>query len=68
MTAAEMHGARSPLVADSLAALEAREYDRALVLLEEAAADQPEDRELAVMLAAVQLKLECERLLMVYGV
>lgn len=61
-------GACPPLVSDSLAALEAREYDRALLLLEEAAADQPGDKELAVMLAAVQLKLECERLLKVYGV
>ena len=62
-----MQAGRPPLVLDTLAALEAREYDRALVLLEEAAADQPDDMELAVMLAALQLKLECERLLKVYG-
>ena len=55
-----------PLVIDSLAALEAREYDRALVLLEAAAADRPDDRELAMILAAVELKLECQRLLEVY--
>ena len=55
-----------PLVVDSLAALEAREYDRALVLLEAAAADRPDDRELALVLAAVEVKLECQRLLELY--
>jgi hypothetical protein len=56
-----------PLVADSLSALEAREYDRALVLLEEAALDHPDDRELACMVTAVEMKLECLRLLEVYN-
>lgn len=56
----------APLVADSLAALEAREYDRALVLLEEAALDHPDDRELSCMVAAVEMKLECLRLLELY--
>ena len=55
-----------PLVTDGLAALEAREYDRAHVLLEAAAADQPDDKELACVVAAVELKLECLRLLEVY--
>jgi len=55
-----------PLVTDSLAALEAREYDRAQVLLEAAAADRPDDGELDCVLAAVELKLECLRLLEVY--
>ena len=55
-----------PLVADSLSALEAREYDRALVLLEEAALDHPDDRELSCMVAAVEMKLECLRLLELY--
>lgn len=55
-----------PLVSDSLAALEAREYDRAYVLLEAAAADRPDDRELEMILAAVEVKLECQRLLEVY--
>ena len=40
-------------------ALEAREYDRAQVLLEEAAEDHPDDRELQAVLAAVDVKLEC---------
>lgn len=57
----------APLVADSLSALEAREYDRALVLLEEAALDHPEDRELACAVAAVEMKLECLRLLELYS-
>ena len=56
-----------PLVADSLAALEAREYDRAQVLLEEAAEDHPDDRELQAVLAAVDVKLECLRLLEIYN-
>jgi hypothetical protein len=56
-----------PLVVDSLSALESREYDRALVLLEEALADQPESRDLACVLAAVEMKLECLRLLEVYN-
>jgi|MudIll2142460700_1097286.scaffolds.fasta_scaffold365928_2 hypothetical protein len=56
-----------PLVADSLSALEAREYDRALVLLEEAALDHPDDRELACVVAAVEMKLECLRLLELYS-
>jgi hypothetical protein len=51
---------------DSLAALEAREYDRALVLLEAAAADRPDDRELEMIQAAVEVKLECQRLLELY--
>ncbi len=55
-----------PLVADSLAALEAREYDRALVLLEEAALDNPQDGELSCVVAAVEMKLECLRLLELY--
>jgi len=55
-----------PLVSDSLAALEAREYDRAQVLLEAAAADRPDDMELAGVLAAIEVKLECLRLLDVY--
>lgn len=57
-----------PLVTDSLAALEAREYDRAQILLEAAVADHPDDRKLQIALAAVELKLECMRLLEVYGV
>jgi hypothetical protein len=57
----------APLVADSLSALEAREYDRAIVLLEEAALDSPDDRELACVLAAVGMKLECLRLLELYN-
>jgi len=57
-----------PLVTDSLAALEAREYDRAQLLLEEAAADDPDDQDLAITLAAIEVKLECMRLLQVYGV
>lgn len=57
----------APLVADSLAALEAREYDRALVLLEEATLDHPDDHELSCVLAAVEMKLECLRLLELYG-
>jgi hypothetical protein len=56
-----------PLVADSLAALEAREYDRALVLLEEAALDHPDNHELGCVVAAVEMKLECLRLLDVYN-
>ena len=56
----------APLVVDSLAALEAREYDRALVLLEAAAEDRPDDGELEMILAAVEVKLECQRLLEVY--
>jgi hypothetical protein len=60
------HFGLAPLVADSLAALEAREYDRALVLLEEASLDHPEDDELSCVLAAVNLKLECLRLLELY--
>ena len=56
-----------PLVIDSLAALEAREYDRAIVLLEEAALDQPDDRELACVVAAVEMKLECLKLLEMYN-
>lgn len=56
----------APLVVDSLAALEAREYDRALVLLEAAAADRPDDRELEMIQAAVEVKLECQRLLELY--
>ncbi len=55
-----------PLVTDSLAALEAREYDRAQVLLEAAGSDRPDDPELACVLAAIELKLECLRLLDVY--
>lgn len=55
-----------PLVVDGLAALEAREYDRAFVLLEAAAADHPDDRELEMVLAAVEVKLECQRLLELY--
>jgi hypothetical protein len=55
------------LVVDSFVALEAREYDRARVLIEEALADQPENRELACVLAAVEMKLECLRLLELYG-
>ena len=58
--------APTPLVQDSLAALEAREYDRAVVLLEAAAADRPEDPELALALAALDIKLECLRLLELY--
>lgn len=57
----------APLVQDSLSALEAREYDRALVLLEAAAADDPDNRELACVLAAVEMKLECLRLRDMYG-
>ena len=57
-----------PLVTDSLAALEAREYERAQLLLEEAAADHPDDRKLAIVLSAVEVKLECMKLLEVYGV
>ena len=57
-----------PLVTDSLAALEAREYDRAQLLLEEAVADHPDDRQLAIVLTAVEMKLECMKLLEVYGV
>lgn len=56
-----------PLVTDSLSALEAREYDRALVLLEEAALDQPEDRELSCVVTALEMKLECLRLLELYN-
>jgi len=56
-----------PLVADALAALEAREYDRALVILDEAHQDHPDDRELASVLAAVEVKLECLKLLEVYN-
>lgn len=56
-----------PLVADSLSALEAREYDRALLLLEEASLDHPEDRELACVVAALEMKLECLKLLETYN-
>ena len=56
-----------PLVQDSLAALEAREYDRALVLLEAAVADDPDNRELGCVLAAVEMKLECLRLREIYN-
>lgn len=56
-----------PLVADSLSALEAREYDRALLLLEEAALDHPEDREIACVVAALEMKLECLKLLETYN-
>jgi len=55
-----------PLVMDSLAALEAREYNRALVLLEAAAADRPDDRALEMILTALEVKLECQRLLELY--
>lgn len=55
-----------PLVVDALGALEARDYQRALVCLEAAAADHPEDRELQMILSAVEVKLECQRLLEVY--
>lgn len=57
-----------PLVTDSLAALEAREYDRAQILLEEALADDPDNRNLEIVLRAVEMKLECMNLLEVYGV
>lgn len=57
-----------PLVTDSLAALEAREYDRAQLLLEEALADDPDNQRLAIVLTAVEMKLECMKLLEVYGV
>ena len=56
-----------PLVADSLSALEAREYDRALLLLEEAALDHPEDHEIACVVAALEVKLECLKLLETYN-
>ena len=55
-----------PLVADSLVALESRDYNRALVLLEAAAADHPDDQELKMILQAVEVKLECQRLLELY--
>ena len=57
-----------PLVTDSLAALEAREYDRAQALLEAAVADHPDDHQLTILLTAVEMKLECMKLLEVYGV
>ena len=56
-----------PLVADSLSALEAREYDRAILLLEEASLDHPEDNELACVVAALEMKLECLKLLEMYN-
>ena len=55
-----------PLVTDSLVALESRDYTRALVLLEAAAADRPDDQELEMILQAVEVKLECQRLLELY--
>jgi hypothetical protein len=55
------------LVADAMIALEAREYDRAMLILEEAHQDHPDDRELASVLAAVEMKLECLKLLEVYN-
>jgi hypothetical protein len=55
-----------PLIVDTLAALEARDYERAQVLLEAAAADRPDDQELEMVLSAVEVKLECLRLLELY--
>ena len=52
-----------PLVADSLAALEARDYKRAQIAIEEALADRPDDRELESVLGAIDLKIECLRVL-----
>ena len=52
-----------PLVADSLAALEARDYKRAQIAIEEALADHPDDRELESVLGAIDLKIECLRVL-----
>ena len=56
-----------PLVADSLSALEAREYDRAILLLEEASLDHPEDNELACVVAALEMKLEFLKLWEMYN-
>ncbi len=52
-----------PLVADSLAALEARDYERAQILIEEATADNADDPELECVLGALDMKIECQRVI-----
>lgn len=56
-----------PLVADSLAALEARDYERAQILIEEAVSDKPDDSELECVLGAIDMKIECLRVLKTHG-
>lgn len=55
-----------PLVADSLAALEARDYERAQILIEEAVSDRPDDAELECVLSAIDMKIECQRVLRIH--
>ena len=56
-----------PLVADSLAALEARDYERAQIVIEQAVEDRPDDSELACVLSAIDMKIECLRVLKVHA-